>query len=270
MSAAPTRQDNAVLRALFSLPPIQTSTSTALTVPETPAPREVTGDRELDAVLWLRDCIKTGEAALIAQALAAFKKIKTPAKELQDRYTDHVRRASNGHFGALMMSFGFVDLEGLASKSADELAKRQDAVARFGSIDAVFDTLPSEQACKEALRGVKQRKTRGGWHDFDHAKADARFAKRADLSPHTLADCLHVLQFGSNLYWLRHACADNAGDHWPEFQEHHDYCFRSLALIAPQSKEEALAVLEYTDTEDAHDREELPAILRNLVSGGWA
>ena len=263
------RHDNAALRALFAFPPVGTSASTSLIVPETPAPKEVTGDRELDAVLWLRDCIKTGDAALIAQALAAFKKIKTPAKELEDRYLDYVRRVSNGHFGEILKSFGFANLESLASTTAEKFAKRHDAVARFGSLDNVFNDIPAEAACKKALRGLQRPNQENGWRDYDRAKADARFAKHSDLAPHTLADCLHVLTFGSALYWLRHACADNAGDHWPEFQEHKDHCFRSMACIAPQSKEEALAVLEYMDTEDAQDRDESPAILRNLVSGGW-
>lgn len=264
-------QDNQALRALFSLPPIQASTSTALTLPETPAPKVVTGDRELDAVLWLRECIKTGHAALIAQALEAFKKIKTPAKVLEDRYCDHLRLSSGGNpFAVIFGGMGFADLEELASSSSGKLAKRHDAVARFGSIDNLFNETPAEAACKKALNGLKRPKTKYGWHEYDADKADARFAKYAELLPHTLADCIHAMEFSNTLYRLRQACADNAGDHWPAFQEHDDFCFRSLARIAPQSKEEALAVLEYLEREEAEDRVEVPAILRNLISGGWA
>lgn len=264
-------QDNQALRALFSLPPIQASASTALTVPETPAPKTVTGDRELDAVLWLRDCIKTGHAALVAQALEAFKKIKTPAAELEKRYTAHVARESNGHFGAVFMTFGFADLESLANRSTEKVALQHEAVTRFGSIDNLFKELPAESRCKSALRGLKRIK-RADWAfpEYDAEQADARFEQRPELAVHTLSDCIFVMDFGSTLYWMRHACADNAGDHWHQFQEHLDYCFRSMARIPPQSKEEAIAALEYLDSDEAHDREETPAILRNLVTGGWA
>lgn len=264
-------QDNHAFRALFSLPPVQTSTSTALAVPEMPAPKVVTGDRELDAVLWLRDCIKTGHAALIAQALEAFKKIKTPAKELEDRYCEYLRITSGGNpFAVIFGGMGFANLESLASSSSEKLAKRHDAVARFGSIDNLFKKNAAELACEKALRGLKRPADKHGFHEYDEAQADARFAKHADLVPHTLADCMHAMQFGSALYWLRHASsADNIGDHWPAFQEHEDYCFRSMARIAPQSKEEALAVLEYLEEEEVTDRKERPAILRNLIAGGW-
>ena len=264
-------QDNQALRALFTLPPIPASTSTALTAPETPAPKTVTGDRELDAVLWLRDCIKTGHAALIAQALEAFKKIKTPATELEDRYCEYLRVSSGGNlFAVVFGGMGFANLEELASSSSEKLAKRHDAVARFGSVDNLFKDTPAEAACKKALRGLKRPKNQYGWHEYDSGQADARFAKHADLMPHTLADCIHAMEYSNTLYRLRQACADNAGDHWPAFQEHDDYCFRSLAWIAPLSKDEALAVFDFLEREEAEDRKETPSILRNLISGGWA
>lgn len=263
-------QDNQAFRALFSLPPIQVSTNNALTVPETPAPKVLTGDRELDAVLWLRDCIKTGHAALIAQALDAFQKIKTPAQELEKRYGDFLMRQSKGNtMQAVFGSISFADLKGLAERVLDKQQRRTEALARFGSIDNLFKDTPAETACKKALRGLKRTKTKHAWHEYDAAQADERFAKYADLVPHTLADCLHCIQFNSDLYWLRHASAENAGDHWPAFQEHTDYCFRLMTSIAPQSKEEALAVLEYLEEKDNFEHMEGPAILRNLITGGW-
>lgn len=45
---------------LFTLPPFHPSEFTALSVPELPAQNVVTGDQELDAVLWLRQVIMPG------------------------------------------------------------------------------------------------------------------------------------------------------------------------------------------------------------------
>ena len=44
-------RDNQALRKLFALPALQTSTSTALAVPELPRQQAHTGDKEIDAVL---------------------------------------------------------------------------------------------------------------------------------------------------------------------------------------------------------------------------
>ena len=57
-----TLQDNQQLRALLSLPPIQTNASTALSVPEMPPREVVTRDQEIDAVLWLQKVVATGKA----------------------------------------------------------------------------------------------------------------------------------------------------------------------------------------------------------------
>lgn len=263
-------QDNQAFRELFSLPPIQASTSTALTAPETPAPKVVTGDRELDAVLWLRECIKTGHAALIAPALDAFKKIRTPPDELEKRYCAWLRENSGGNpFAVIFGGMGFANLAGLAQKSSEQLARRHDAIARFGSVENLFKDTRAEAACKKALRGLKRSKPHG-WLEYDSEQTDARFSAHQALAPRTQADCLHGMEFSTTLYWIRHACEPNAGDHWAAFQAHEDFCFRSLARIAPCSKEEALAVLEYLEAREYMDRDETPAILRNLVASGWA
>ena len=81
-----TLQDNQQLRALLSLPPIQTNASTALAVPEMPPREVVTGDQEIDAVLWLQKVVATGNRGLIDKALEAAKQIKTPMKDLGERY----------------------------------------------------------------------------------------------------------------------------------------------------------------------------------------
>lgn len=262
-------QDNEAFRALFTLPPLQTSASTDLIVPETPAPKNETGDRELDAVLWLRDCIKTAHPVLIEKALEAFKSIKTPAKDLEKRYRDHLVRASGGNtMAALFGGFGFANLEDLAKSTVERQGRKDEALSRFESVEGLFSATPPEAACKAALKGL--RKNKGSIREYDAAKADARFLKNPALVPSTLADCLHALEYESALYQLRQSSVDMAGDHWPEFQEYVDFCFRQLAQIKPRSKDEALAVFKYLEEHDATDREEGPDIIRNLIVGGWA
>ncbi|WP_028605527.1 hypothetical protein [Ottowia thiooxydans] len=261
-------QDNQAFRALFTLPQVRESASTSLTVPETPAPKNETGDRELDALLWLRDCIKTAHPVLIEKALEAFKKIKTPVNELEDRYTKHVARVSNNHFGAVLMTFGFADLESLAERVIKRQTRSHEAISRFGSVDQLFDETPAEAACKTALKGLGKKK--GALWGYDSAKADQRFMKLPELIPTTLADCLHAQEYSSELHQFRQASLENAGDHCPEFQEYEDFCFRRLAHIKPRTREEALSVLDHLEEREATDRTESPAIIRNLIAGGWA
>lgn len=258
-------QDNLTFRWLLTLPPVQTSASTALAIPDTPAPKNETGDRELDAVLWLRDCIKTAHPALIESALGAFKQIKTPAKVLEKRYTDYVARVSKGHFGAVMMTFGFADLEGLAKRELNLAARRHELLARFGSIEAAFKNTAAEDACKKALRGLKRDKT---WDNFDGEAAESRFAVKPELAPTTLDDCLHGMAFWRQLYSLRAAANEGLGDPHPAGEAHDYYCFDMLARIAPRSSSEALRVFEHLVDEQKMGYTDTPAILRNLIAGG--
>lgn len=260
-------QDNQALRALFTLPTIQPSASTALTVPETPAPKVVTGDREVDAVLWLQECVHTGHQALIDKALEAAKKITTPMKDLGLRYSQHLMRQHGNSVVAAFGSMGFDELESQANGAIERQRKRHIALSRFGTEMALFSDTPAEAACKKALRGLMRNKSTHFLYDDE--RATARFAKKPDLQPRTLADCLHGLAYWHELYRLRAPFA-GYGDGPAYAQAHDDYCFAMLAKIAPRSKDESLAVLEHMEKSDSDNRKESPAILRNLVTGGWA
>lgn len=263
--------DNPAFRALFTLPPVRVSASTALVVPEMPPQEIVTGDREVDAVLWLQAVVKTGNPDLIAKALQARRFIKTPMKVLGDRYAEYVMRQSNGDtMGAAFASMGFGELERKAAAATERATRRHEALARFGSVDALFEKTPAEQACERALRGAKKFKwgSKDAFNGFNSTDAAQRFAKYIELTPHTLSDCLHALAYAHEIYDLRAASEPNSGEHWPAFQEHSDFTFACMASIAPRSKDEALRVLDYLD-EDRMARTESPAILRNLIAGGF-
>lgn len=260
-------QDNQAFRALFTLPPIQPSASTSLTVPEMPAPKVVTGDREVDAVLWLQECVRTGHQALIDKALEAAKKITTPMKDLGVRYGQHLIRQHGSSMMAALGSLNFGELESLANGAIERQRERHIALSHFGTEDVLFSDTPAEAACKKALRGVKRIKD-GIFNDYDMEQVAERFAKRPDLQPNTLADCLHGRAYWDELYRLR--APFGCGDSPAYAQAHDDHCFAMLAKIATRTKEESLAVLEYMEEHDGTDRKESPAILRNLVTGGWA
>ncbi|GAA0492480.1 hypothetical protein [Pigmentiphaga daeguensis] len=264
MNAAP--HDNQQLRELFTLPPIQASASTALAVPEMPPQETVTGDREVDAVLWLQKVVKTGHQALIDKALEARKRIKTPMKTLAVRYARHVAVKTGSTFAAAFSTFNFGELEDQAKAAIQKAARRHEALSRFGDQENLFSATPAEKACVKALHGLKRRREFG---DYPKTEAATRFAKAAALTPTSISDCLHVFAYWNKLYWLRNACVDMGSDSPQQAWAHDDYCFGFLASIPPRDAREALAALEYVLDEGRDDRKEGPAILRNLVLSGW-
>jgi len=256
--AAAAPRDNLAHRALFMLPPIQASTSNAVAAPDLPAQKIVTGDAEVDAVLWLREVISTGQADLIEKARLAAARIKTPLKEIEKRYAAHVRRAHPGNWAESMKTIGFADLDELADRAIKKAVRQHEARARFG--DAIFEDTPAEQFCHKTLKGLKSGSRR--W-DLDKQLVDQRFDAAPDQRPGTLTDCVLELTYWDDLYWLRNAVSD--WDHSAQTSARDDYVFRCLARIPPRDPQEATAVLRYLAGNDGMDRAQARSILLNLV-----
>lgn len=252
-------RDNMAHRALFTLPPIKASTSTALTVPELPPQQVVTGDSEIDAVLWLHQVIKTGQGALIEKAMLAAKRITTPLRELEKRYTRIMIKAHPGNFMAALASMGFADLEAMAEKSIVRLARRQEAQSRFG--DDIFANTAAEDFCDEALSGLDVCKM--GW-SLDEKQVDSRLEAHPDLLPQTLSDCLHELNFWRELYWLRNAGEDHC-DHSMQGQARDHFAFRRMALIRPRMPAEAIKVFRFMAENECMNWTASESILLNLI-----
>lgn len=250
-------RDNPVHRALFSMPPIQPSAQTLPAVPELPPQRTVTGDREVDAVLWLREVIATGQAALIQKAMEAAKRLKTPLAELEKRYTDYLIRSNPGNMFAAISSFGFADLERLAAIAVKRHLLQIEGRARFG--DDLHAPTDAELFCVQALVGVTT-----GNLGLDDNETAARFRLHPELLPHTISDVLHELHFWSALYGLRTAaCRDH--DELPEVGARGNFVFGLLATIRPRSRDEAKAVLRYLIENGRKGDSRADAILDNLI-----
>jgi hypothetical protein len=255
MTANPTH------RALFALPPMQISEATALAVPQLPPQHPVTGDKEVDAVIWLRSVIGTGQPALIAKAKDAATRIKTPLKELEKRYSAFLARTNGGHMFATFGAIGFADLDGWEAKSIELAARRQEAHARYG--DTLFANTEAETFCEETLAGVKEG--RDEW-ELNKAEVDVRFDAMPGQRPSTLSDCLAELKYWTDLYWLRNAVDRDSGESGVPAQARKDYAFRCLGRILPRSTEEAHQVLQYLIDDNAMGWEESHGILRNLMT----
>ena len=252
-------RDNDQHRALFTLPPIKTSAETLPSVPELPPQEDVTGDKEVDAVLWLRSIINTGQAALIERAMEAAKRIKAPHDVLEKRYRDYLIATNPGNVFAALSSFDFADLEGLAARSIEKHRLRTEGRARFG--DHLFSDTPAEVFCIEALEGLKLEQL----GSLDSEDAAARFKALPDWLPQTLADCLWELDYWRQLYRLRNAVDRDCSDGPPEASARDYFVFGLLAEIRPRNKDEAKAVFRHLMRGNGINSEEDEAILDNLI-----
>lgn len=254
-------RDNEAHRAMFSLPPMRDSAETLPVVPELPPQKRVTGDKEVDAVLWLREVIGTGQAALIDKAMEGAKKIKTPLDKLEKRYRDWLTQNHPGNLFAALSSFDFANLEGLATKSIQKAARQHEARSRFG--DDLFAETPAESFCITALHGVEP-----GRRGFvDDGVADERFMQHPELLPQTLTDCIREIAYWNNLNSLRYS-VDSYDEAPPEAYARRCFAYRMLGRIRPRSKDEALTVLRWM-LEDKQNKmgssDDADAILLNLI-----
>ncbi|AIN60899.1 hypothetical protein [Pseudomonas soli] len=253
-------RDNPVQRALFTLPPMQITAGTSPAVQELPKQQAVTGDRDVDALLWLREVVSTGHPTHIDAAMEAAKRIKTPFKELELRYRSWLQAKHPNNMFAALSSFDLGNLESLAKSSVQKLARQTEARARFG--DRVFSLTDAELFCESALDGLEP------WDGFDLNKAEvaARFRARPEQMPNTLSDCIHELQYWNDLYWLRNACEQYAGDPAPEASARDWFVFELLAEIRPRHKDEAKAVIRYLSISGRADhRQDCDRIIDNLI-----
>ncbi|PYD05897.1 hypothetical protein DND90_21355 [Pseudomonas syringae pv. maculicola] len=253
--------DNLIHRALFTLPPITGSQVTTPAVQALPEQKTVTGDMELDAVLWLREVILTGQPGPISTAIEAAKKIKTPLKELDKRYSNYLTHNSGGNlFVAVFGSFGFTDLEGLAKRSIEKANLVTEARGRFEG-ELIWEDTAAEQFCAMALKRCKGFKN---YIDYDVTEAHKRFRKHDDLMPNTLDDCMHEIAYWEKLQRLRSAIGE-CGDGQHQAIARQWFVVGLLAEIKPRDKAEALRTLDYAEQSDGVGHDELIKIFRNLL-----
>lgn len=253
-------RDNAKHRELFSLPPIRESEETLPSVPELPPQESITGDKEVDAVLWLRQVIDTGHAALIERAMEGAKRIKTPLTVLQQRYRQYLIDTYPDNPLAAMGAFGFSDLERLASQAMERQRLQVEAMARFG--DRLMIDTPAEVFCVEVLAGLEFTET---YPPFDEASVAERFKAHPELIPQTLADCLHELKYWDRLHWLRCASCDEYCQPLEEVSSREWFVFGLLAEIRPRDSEEAKAVFRYLIEDGRRDATGANAVLENII-----
>lgn len=259
-----TRRDTATLtnpkhQAFFRLPEpaIGNDNTKELALVEPPQKRKQTGDQGIDAFLWLREMVDTGQPALIQQALELAAKVDGKQREeIETRYTQAMV-AVHGAFVGAMKSMGLCNIEGRAKAALERKAGREKAVAIFG--DGEYFTTPQEQFCIDALNGRTQDNR--GFYEIQ--EIETSFNKHKELMPWTLADCIRELEYWRELYNYKDALFDCELEQ--ETYAREDYVRLLMERIKPRSKEETRQVWEYMLLHEWQDYKSFNPIVENLM-----
>lgn len=259
-------RDNHKLREFFKLPDIALSANTELQpMVSPPTPTVITGDDELDAVLWLRQVVKTGDTSLIEKAIKASERIKSSEDQLEKKYGNYLMTLPNSN--TMMSAFGsigFANIKGLAATTLSNKEKQRESLSRYGSKDVLFSTLEQETFCIEALSGLP--KIDGDY--FTNYREQSKltvevFSSITEMAPNTLSDCMYELEYWQKLYRLR-SCWESY-DHLEQVNQREDFLFHCMTFLRPKTREEGVAVFHYLADNDSMNRESTDAILNNLI-----
>ena len=77
---------------------------------------------------------------------------------MEKRYLAHLTARNPGNWVIGLQTLGFADLEGLAQGSIKKLTRKNEALARFGSVKSLFTDTPAELFAIDALAGLKPEK----------------------------------------------------------------------------------------------------------------
>ncbi len=256
-------------QALFAIPQGDPSESTALAVRTLPKAETITGDRELDAVLWLGTVCKTAtDPAALDQAVEAASRIKTPAKALEDRYSAWLARQPGAHpFSVALGSIGVADIADKAERARARITGYLAGMASFGSLAAALEPTPAEAMVLRTIR------LPDNWNGHSSLTPDA-FAD--GVNPATLTEAVSEIRYWQWLYRTRDAMTrteypgGDGSDSSAECSAREQFAEGLLLVIEPRSRTEALLVADalldgLVDIGSVDDGERRAAVLDHLL-----
>ncbi|KMW73327.1 hypothetical protein TI10_09605 [Photorhabdus luminescens subsp. luminescens] len=279
--------DNLKHKTLFAIP--EPSYSTALaTVKPLPVQRKITGNKQVDAYLWVLEVIKTNESAHLDAAEEALKKLKITPKEAQKKYSDYLMK-SGVH--AFQIAFGTISMDnpqGYIDRAKEQIKEAVKVRASFASYEAALElTEPEKLMLVGELAEIYEPFYY--WNEKEQAegcmygdrvnetdklrKATAKGFTEQLPEPHTLSDVIREFLYWDWLYQMRNVAAkelDPGGygiDERNYIYDREDYLEGRLAVIPAMNRQEAIDVCKWVLSEERfHDRSELTdKIILNLV-----
>lgn len=240
------RPENLEHQRLFAIPTSPPSDSTALVAPTLPEQTCITGDREVDALLWLgRVCKTTTDLAVLDKALEAAAKIQTPANDLEKRYSAWLMRQPGAHpMRTIFGSFGMADIQGKVERARQRIRVNAEGRAIFGTLEAALAPTPAEAMLEQT---ISEWPTGDFWNWSAEQLAEV-FAR--SVNPVSLTGCVAELRYWAWLYDIRrHLYAtEYPDDYTPDPSEtvsaRERYVEHRLTVLPPVDRAEAIYVAD--------------------------
>ena len=268
-----TKPENLEHQRLFTIPQGQPSTSTALMARTLPPEEDITGDREVDAVLWLgKLCATTNDLAALDQALEAAERIKTPADELEKRYSDWLARQPGANpFSVVFQSVRMADIKGKVADARERILVNAEGLSIFGSYTNAMALTPAEMMLEDSAGKWPEE---GYCWEWSMEQMDALWKR--SVNPASLTECVSELRYWQWLYRIRkymhqteypNAFAPDLGD-LIYSREH--YIEKLLCIIPPFDHQERLFVADaindgLIDKGTVYDGREQAVVLNHLL-----
>jgi hypothetical protein len=148
-----TPMSNPIHEFLFSIPKPSPSTD-PISLPSKPIPQkqQVTGDHELDTVLWLSEvCSTTCDLDVLDKVLEYAQQITTPAEKLAVRYRDYQLENGVTAFAASMTTFGFGDIDRVVRSARYRINKTIEGLQLFGSFEGAMAPTAPERMLMDSI-----------------------------------------------------------------------------------------------------------------------
>ncbi|MDC9591657.1 helix-turn-helix domain-containing protein [Xenorhabdus sp. XENO-10] len=277
--------DNTAHKALFTLPEPRYSTALA-TVKPLPVQRKITGNKQVDAYLWVLAVIRTNEPAHLEAAEAALKKLKITPKEAQQKYSDYLMKSGAAAFQVAFGTFSMDNPQGYIDRAKEQISDAAKVRATFESYEAALELTEPEKLMLvgelaeiyEAGYYWNEKELTEGCMYGDRVTETEKLRKTTAKGfteqlpePHTLSDVVREFLYWDWLYQMRNVAAkeldpNGFGDERYYIYDREDYLEEKLVTLQPISRQEAIDVCKWVlEEERFHDRELTDRIILNLV-----
>lgn len=279
--------DNLEHKALFAISEPGYSTALA-TVKPLPVQRKITGNKQVDAYLWVLEVIQTNEPAHLDAAEEALNKLKITPKEAQKKYSDYLMKSGAHVFQIALGTMSMDNPQGYINRAKEQIREAAKVRASFASYEAALElTEPEKLMLVGELAEIYEPFYY--WNEKEQAEgcmrgdrinetdklrqATARGFIEQLPEPHTLSDVIREFLYWDWLYQMRNVAAKelDPGGYGDSDRYHiydrENYLEKRLATIQAVDRQEAIDVCKWVLSEERfHDRSGLTdKIILNLV-----
>lgn len=267
------RRSNPEHQRLFTIPDPLCSNKTSLKEVILPEQQSVTGDREVDACLWLANVCKTArDPHVLDLVLEAAQHITTPSEELEQRYVDWLKLQPNIH--PLQMAFasmGMGNIEEKVEAARKRIAQYQEGAAIFGSYQQALLPTPAEQMVEHTAGELPE----GDSWRLTQAQCATLFVR--SVNPVALTEVAAELRYWNWLYQTRwrmqqtEAPDEYMPDDPPVIEARRQWVEGLLCELQPQNPQEVLDIIQavrsgLVDTGSIDDAEKHADIFEHLLN----